>query len=256
MIKSKLNKKKINLYSIFKFFLITFFLVLFIYLFIIVYQNRIINNIFINYVEKFSSNYDYLLKDVEVNHLVNLEYSELDKYFNDYKNKSIFLVPINKISKLLNSNKWVDKISIKSDYQNKIYVEVTEKIPAGIFFEKNKNYFFDKNGIIIDFFNSKILKYNDLIIFSGKNCLPNANIFLESIPLYLKKEVKEAIYINLRRWDIKLRNGIYLKLSENNILESLIKYDKIYKNISAGELKEIESIDLRIPKQAIIKFKN
>ena len=27
-------------------------------------------------------------------------------------------------------------------------------------------------------------------------------------------------------------------------------------NISASELKEIKSIDLRIPKQAIIKFKN
>ena len=38
------------------------------------------------------------------------------------------------------------------EINDKIYVEVTEKIPAGIFFEKNKNYFFDKNGIIIDSF--------------------------------------------------------------------------------------------------------
>ena len=204
----------------------------------------------------FSSNYDYLLKDVEINQLVNLEHYEINKYFNDYKNKSIFLVPINKIYNLLNKNKWIDKISIKSDYNSKIYVKITEKIPAGIFIEKNKKYFFDKNGTIIDSVNFKIAKYNNLIIFSGKNSLPNANIFLEFIPVHLKNEVKEAIYINFRRWDIKLRNGIYLKLSENNILESFIKYDKIYKNISASELKEIKSIDLRIPKQAIIKFKN
>ena len=93
-----------------------------------------------------------------------------------------------------------------------------------------------------------------------------------ALNLYPQKHLLAAVYYNnssiikkialkifkkrLRIWDIKFRNCIYLKLSENNILESLIKYDKIYKNISAGELKEIESIDLRIPKQAIIKFKN
>ena len=256
MIKSRLNKKKINLFSIIQYFFLILLSTLFIYLFFFVYQSQIINKIFINYVEKFSLNYEYLLKQVNVNKLKNIKNFEIEKYFNDYKNTSIFLIPINEISDLLIKNKWVDKVSIKSDYKNTIDVEVIETIPIGIYYDDDNNYFFDKNGSIIDSVNLEIIKYNNLIIFSGADCLPNAKFFLESIPLHLKNRVKEAIYINFRRWDIQLKNGLYLKLSENNISESFFKYDKIYKNISNNELREIESLDLRIPKQAIIKFKN
>ena len=54
---------------------------------------------------------------------------------------------------------------------------------------------------------------------------------------------------------IKLKNGINLKLAENKILDSFNNYDKFYKIMSKQELREIEVIDLRVPKQIIIKFK-
>ena len=94
-----------------------------------------------------------------------------------------------------------------------------------------------------------------MITFEGKNSLFNANIFLNSLPLLYRNEIKKAIFINNRRWDVKLRNGIKIKLSENNILDSFNNYDKFYKNVSNQELTEIEMIDLRIPKQIIFKFK-
>ena len=53
-----------------------------------------------------------------------------------------------------------------------------------------------------------------------------------------------------------MSNGIILKLAENNILKSFENYEKIYTNLSFQELQEIESIDLRIQKQAIIKLKD
>ena len=46
------------------------------------------------------------------------------------------------------------------------------------------------------------------------------NIFLNSLPLLFRNEIKKAIFINNRRWDVKLRNGINIKLAENNILDS------------------------------------
>ena len=81
------------------------------------------------------------------------------------------------------------------------------------------------------------------------------NLLLDYISLLLINEIEEAVFINNRRWDIKLKNGINLRLSENNISSSLTNFEIIYKNVSNRELLEIESIDLRIPKQAILKFK-
>ena len=67
-------------------------------------------------------------------------------------------------------------------------------------------------------------------------------------------QIKKAIFINNRRWDVKLKNGINIKLAENNIFDSFNNYDKFYKNVSNQELTEIEMIDLRLPKKIIIKF--
>ena len=43
--------------------------------------------------------------------------------------------------------------------------------------------------------------------------------------------------------------------SENNINEALENYKKIYINFSNEELIEIESIDLRMKKKIILKYK-
>ena len=43
-------------------------------------------------------------------------------------------------------------------------------------------------------------------------------------------------------------------MAENNILDSFNNYDKFYKSISNQDLREIEVIDLRVPKKVIIKF--
>ena len=94
-----------------------------------------------------------------------------------------------------------------------------------------------------------------MITFEGKNSLFNANIFLSSLPLLYRNEIKKAIFINNRRWDVKLKNGINIKLAEDNIFDSFNNYDKFYKNVSNQDLGEIEMIDLRIPKQIILKFK-
>ena len=87
---------------------------------------------------------------------------------------------------------------------------------------------FDKNGEVIDSVNSNYNLYSHLIIFEGNNSLFNANTFIYSLPLLFRNEIKKAIFINNRRWDIKLRNGINIKLSENNILDSFNNYDKFF----------------------------
>ena len=45
-------------------------------------------------------------------------------------------------------------------------------------------------------------------------------------------------------------------MPEKNLEEAINNYKKIYSNLSNKDLKDIEIIDLRIPNQAIIKYRN
>ena len=78
---------------------------------------------------------------------------------------------------------------------------------------------------------------------------------MNSIPLLFRNEINKAVFISDRRWNVELKSGIILKLAENNILDSFKNYDKFYNNVPNQELRDIEMIDLRIPKQIILRFK-
>jgi len=250
-----INKKKTSAYFKIRFTIFIVFIVVLIFIFYNTYKFNTIDKVFSNNIEKFSKNYGYSFTKININKLINIEPEEIEKYFTKYYGDSIFLIPIKEISKNLYQNTWIKDFTIKNDYKNTININIVESIPIGIYFSGEDNLLFDRNGEVIDSVNSNYNLYSHLIIFEGNNSLFNANTFINSLPLLVRNEIKKAVFINNRRWDIKLRNGIKIKLSENNILDSYNNYDKFYKNVSNQELAEIEMIDLRIPKQIILKFK-
>ncbi len=255
MIKSRINKKKTNVYSIIRSTAFIALIVISFFIFYDAYKSNVIKKVFVKNIEKFSKNYGYSFTEVNINKLININPEEIEKYFTKYYGNSIFLIPIKEISKNLHQNKWIKDFTIKNDYKNTINVNIVESIPIGIYFNGEDSFLFDNNGKIIDLVDSNYNLYFDLIMFEGNNSLLNANTLLNSLPLLFRNEIKKAIFINNRRWDVQLRNGINIKLSENNVLDSFNNYDKFYKNVSNQELTEIEMIDLRIPKQIILKFK-
>ena len=255
MIKNRLNKKKTSIYSTIRSTIFFISIIVLIFVFYEVYKSNIIKKVFVNNIEKFSQNYGYSFTKVNINKLINIRPEVIEKHFFKYYGKSIFLIPIKEISKNLYKNKWIEYFTIKNDYQNTINIYIVESSPIGIYFNGDNYLLFDINGEIIDSVNSNFNLYSHLIQFEGNNSLFNANIIINLIPLLFQNEIKKAIFINNRRWDIKLKNGIKLKLAENNILVSLNNYDKFYKSVSNQELRKIETIDLRVPKQVIIKFK-
>ena len=255
MIKYRTNKKKTSVYFIIRSTVFISFIFVLIFIFSEVYKSNTLKRVFVNNIEKLSKNYGYSFTKININKLINIQSEEIEKYFTKYYGNSIFLIPIKEISKNLHQNKWIKDFTIKNDYKNTIDINIVESIPIGIYFNGEHNLLFDKSGEIIDFVNSNYNLYSHLIVFEGSNSLFNANIFLNSLPLLFRNEINKAIFINNRRWDIQLRNGINIKLAENNIFDSFNNYDKFYKKVSNQELTEIEMIDLRIPKQIILKFK-
>ena len=111
-------------------------------------------------------------------------------------------------------------------------------------------------------FNKKITIY---LIFSltlflgfffGENSIINSKYLISKIDKDIQQMIESVKFIENRRWNIKLKNKIILKLPEKSIEEAIENYKKIYSNLSNKDLKDIEIIDLRIPNQAIIKYRN
>ena len=151
-------------------------------------------------------------------------------------------------------NKWVKNLTIKNNYKDKLNVIIVEAEPLGIYNNENQRILFSYNLVALEILHSNI-QYPDLITFFGEYSIKNSVKLISELDKDIKGAVKNATYIEERRWNLLLNNKILLKLPEKNIKEAINNYKKIYQNFSSSDLKDIESIDLRIKKQAIIKYR-
>ena len=206
-------------------------------------------------VQEYSNKYNYNLEKIEVLGLNNINKTEILLPLNKFKNYSVFLIPVKKISDEIKKNKWVNKINIRNDYKNTLTVNIKEEIPMGIFENNNQKILFSKNLVILEILDNNH-NFKNLIIFYGENSINNSKNLILKIDDDIIKMIKTATFIENRRWNIKFKNMIVLKLPEINIKQAIENYKKIYSNLSNKDLKDIEIIDLRIPNQAIIKYKN
>ena len=161
--------------------------------------------------------------------------------------KNILFLNENKIKKIINTNNEIEQFSIFKKYPSSLDIKIEKAKFLAQIKKDGKNYFLGSNKKLIK--SSKLSKdipfiFGDFKIenfFSLKNALDKTN--------FDYKLIDKLFFFKSGRWDIKLKNGILIKLPNQNIQDSLNLYLKILKN---KNLKKINEIDLRQNKQIII----
>ena len=256
MKKNILNRRRRKIFSpkiiIFLFF---FIIVVFYFFYVLIFYDQKILKQFNSIIENYSDKYQYSLSVVNINGLNNINEDEILNLIKPYKGSSIFLIPIKKIANKISQNNWVKSINIQSNYKDTIEINIDESKPIGIYTTGIQNILFSDDLKILENIANNEKRFSALIKFEGKNSLHESIKLIDSFPDDFIQYVDKAFLINQRRWDLELKNSILLKLPENNIKEALENYKKIYINFSNEELIEIESIDLRMKKKIILKYK-
>ena len=251
---SNINRKKINIFTNLRFLKYISIGILLCLFLVYIYYELIKRDKFYSIIQDLSAKYNYQLKKVGISSLQRTNKFEVNKIINQYYGQSIFLLPLNEISYSINQLNWVKDVNLSTNFINKLYVEIFEYKPIGLLFYNNQFFYFSKDGKIIDKLKDEINE--SFIIFYGNQALKEAYNFLNIINKSgTVNMIKEAYYINERRWDVKLHNNILLNLSEINIEESLKNYIKLIKKFNNSDIITIKSIDLRDSEKAIISFK-
>ena len=251
---SNFNKKKISFLTNRKFLKYLFIAIILCLFFVYIYNELIKKDKFFTIIQDISEKYNYQLINVEINPLLRINKLEINNIINQYYNQSIFLLPLEEISKSINQLRWVKSVNLSTNFINKLNIEIFEYKPIGLLFYNNQLFYFSKDGKIIDKFRKGTNE--NLIIFYGNQAEKLAYNFLNIInKTKTINMIKEGYYIDERRWDIRLHNNIVLNLSEINIEDSLKNYIKLIKKFNNSDIIKIKSIDLRDSEKAIISFK-
>ena len=212
-----------------------------IYLFLLFLVGSI-NNIHINNLNFLS------VKEINVTGLENKENSTLSKKIERLlKLDNIYLINKKDLNTLIESNNLVEKYFIFKRYPSSLNINIDKTNFLAKISKNGKIYDLASNGKLIEnrhsnrqlpfvFGNPEIVEF-----FNIKKIIDESQISFEEI---------ESLYFFLsKRWDLKLRNNIIIKLPNDNTKEGLkLALEFLHNN----EFKDIKIIDARIKNQIIL----
>ena len=167
---------------------------------------------------------------------------------NNLKIKNIYFLNKSKISEIIESNTLVENYSVHKKYPSNLIIKIIDTNFLAKINLNNEIYIIGSNGKLINNNN----KNDNLPFIFGK---PEINEFLDFKRLideskFSYDQIKNLYFFPSKRWDVELNNQLLLKLSKNDIKDSLNQAFEFFNN---NNFKEIKFIDARIKNQIIIK---
>ena len=216
------------------------FIFIYILLFILITS---INNKNFHNKELFSNNLIF-----EVNGLSYVDNQKLKRDLININKDNIFKLDKNELSNRINENHLVLTFLAKKDYPNKIDIEITKAKFVGRIYKNDRLFLIGSNGKLINLDSNQT---KDLPYFYGNF---NREEFLEFLNVINKvgleiKDIASFYFFPSRRWDIKFKDGLLLKLPNNDLMKVLPQALLLMNNQNFRNLK---LIDLRIKNKIII----
>ena len=149
---------------------------------------------------------------------------------------------------------WVKRANIKKIFPNKIQVQVIENDPYAIFLNEGVPFLIDLDGTIITQISDQSID-TSMIQILGEKANENLESIIKSINIHfpeLINDIKSLEYIELRRWNMKLRRDLKIKFPDEKIDQSIINLKRLFVEQNVSESNIIE-IDLRIHGRASVK---
>ena len=184
------------------------------------------------------------LKKIEI---IGIKDKNIELDLSKFKNQNLFLLNKDNISKIIQKHQIVEKFFVFKNYPNNLNVKIDKTKLLAIIKKDSSNFYIGTNGKLIKadkdlidlpfiFGDVEILEFLKL-----KKIIDQSNLSFN--------QIDNLYFFKSRRWDIKTKDGLLIKLPKKKIDESLKVLLKIINN---NELNNFKEIDLRQINQVIL----
>jgi len=150
---------------------------------------------------------------------------------------------------------WIESAIVERRLPATVYVRLTERRPLALWQRGGKFVVIDAKGAVI--LDHDIDAFAALPVVIGDDAPAHAEnlLLLLATEPDLQKRVAAAIRVGGRRWNLKLDNGIDVRLPEEDAAEAwsrLAALEREQKLLS----RDVQAIDLRLPDRLIVRVGN
>jgi cell division protein FtsQ len=148
---------------------------------------------------------------------------------------------------------WVSGAVVRKYYPGTLSVEITERRPFALWQRDGEVFVIDKTGTEIALLDES--RFTKLPFMVGGGANSTAPGFLADLFTQpdIAMQMRAAVLVAGRRWDLHLEDGVKVKLPEKNIrqaLAQLVKLDLEHQLLA----RDVSVIDLRLPDRVTVRL--
>ncbi|TPQ38142.1 cell division protein FtsQ [Bradyrhizobium guangdongense] len=153
----------------------------------------------------------------------------------------------------LKANPWIADATVLKLYPGQLQIDITERTAFALWQTAGRLSVIADDGAVLEPYVSR--RFLNLPLVVGKGADTRARDFLALLARYpqVQSVTKAAILIGERRWNLRLKDGLDIRLPEQdvgNALAALSKLDKDEKLFS----KDIVAVDMRLPDRLVVQL--
>ena len=148
---------------------------------------------------------------------------------------------------------WVKSAEVRRVWPDRIYVHVIERQPVAIWQNEGELAVIDREGHVIA--GEDVTRFANLPLVVGKGAETAAAGLLSLLTHQpeLRNHVKAAVRVGERRWNLRLDNGVEVRLPEEGAEAALAELVRLAREQDILG-RDIKAIDLRFPDRLIVKL--
>jgi len=148
---------------------------------------------------------------------------------------------------------WVASAAVQKLYPGTLVVTMTERRPFALWQHDQKVSLIDETGHVID--DDEPGRFTQLPLFVGAGAETRAYELMDGLGTYpnLKERLKAAVLVAERRWNLVMRDGVEVRLPENDADAALARLDRLDREDGIFA-KDVAGIDLRFEGRLIVRL--
>lgn len=153
----------------------------------------------------------------------------------------------------LKANPWIADATVQKFFPNQLQIDIVERKAFALWQQDGRLSVIADDGSVLEPYVSR--RFLTLPLVVGKGAESRARDFLALLARYpqVRAVTKAAIFVGERRWNLRTKDGLDIRLPENdvgNALASLSRLDQEDKLFS----RDIVAIDMRLPDRLTVQL--
>ncbi len=201
-----------------------------------------------------SGNRGFTVENLVIEGRNNVSAGQLKSLIGVEKGEPIFATDLSAIEAKLEQVAWVQDALVERRLPDTLFVTIKERQPLALWQRQGKLAVVDAEGVVLT--ETNLDKFSSLPIIVGDEApqrAPELVAMIQAEPA-LKARLESAKWIGGRRWDLYLKNGVAVRLPED---DQGLAIARLAKAQSDGAIMDraIEAIDLRDPVRIVVQTK-